>query len=239
MELLFQNLPDADKKIKTSKRVSEIATHTNGVIVTFDDGTSEEGSIAIGIDGVWSTVRQWIVELAPPGTVDGMPWKADYVGAYGRCKYVKEIPDGVMISRMDNGWTFQGANHIDQFIYLVSKRTEETQAKSKYSEEDEKIFWEDLLDQTLYKDVVGRDIWNTRVASGLTTLHHGIAKSWYWDRMVMVGDANHKVREKPRTLPNQANINTPSGNAKPWSRRSPWRRRSSGTRKQAARITAD
>lgn len=195
LELLYRNLPEADTKVKTSKRVSEIATHASGVVVSFDDGSSEEGSIVIGADGVWSTVRRRIAELAPPGAVDEKFWKADYLCAYGRGDYIKGIPAGAMIERDDDGWAFQGANHTDQFIWLLSKRVPESQAKSTYSREDEEVFWADILDEKLYEDVTGRDIWSTRTETGLTMLYQGTAKSWYWDRVVMVGDANHKVRK--------------------------------------------
>lgn len=191
---MYRNLPNADKKIKTSKHVSRIVTQESSVVVEFDDGTSEEGSIVIGVDGVWSSVRHSIVDLAPPESVDKQPWTANYLCAYGRGDYIKGVPEGLMIERTDRGWAFQGGNHFDQFIWLLFKPIPETQEKLKYSEEDEERFWEDVLDQKLYKNVTGRDVWSTRKATGLTPLYQGVAKSWYWDRVVMLGDANHKVR---------------------------------------------
>ncbi|KAH8900827.1 FAD/NAD(P)-binding domain-containing protein [Thozetella sp. PMI_491] len=193
LEALYRKLPDAEKKIKTSKRVSDITTQKDGVVVRFDDGTSEEGSILIGVDGVWSTVRQCIAKAAPPGAVEDSFWKAQYLCAYGRGKVLAGLPKNTMLDRHDNGWACNIGNHNDeQAIWLVYKRIPETQEKKTYSEQDEEEFWRDILDEKVYKDLTFRQLWEGRIATGLTRLNQGMAKAWHWDRVVMVGDANHK-----------------------------------------------
>jgi 2-polyprenyl-6-methoxyphenol hydroxylase-like FAD-dependent oxidoreductase len=57
MDLLYSQLPDGEHRVKTGRRVRRIGTAEMGIIVYFDDDTYEVGSIIIGADGFWSTVR--------------------------------------------------------------------------------------------------------------------------------------------------------------------------------------
>jgi 2-polyprenyl-6-methoxyphenol hydroxylase-like FAD-dependent oxidoreductase len=193
LQQLYRNLPDSENRVRTSKHVSDITTLNDGVIVSFEDGTSEKGSIVIGADGVWSTVRQIISKSAPPNAVDDKYWSSRYLCAYGRSSFTKGFPEAIMIDRHGKGWGFQGAKHFDQFIWLLFKPISGTQEKTTYSIKDEEVFWENVLDEKLLNDITLRQVWESRIVTGLTKLDSGVARIWHGDRVVMVGDANHKV----------------------------------------------
>ena len=57
LRILYQSVPDK-KCILTGKRVSRIDHNQDGIVVRCRDGTSYEGSVVVGADGVHSIVRQ-------------------------------------------------------------------------------------------------------------------------------------------------------------------------------------
>jgi FAD dependent monooxygenase len=63
LEILYENLPDKSK-IVTGKRVKSVNETEDGVRVTFQDGSFEEGDIVVGADGVHSIVRNAMWEMA-------------------------------------------------------------------------------------------------------------------------------------------------------------------------------
>lgn len=71
LQILYQSVPNKDK-ILVSKRVSRVDCRQDGVVVQCKDGTSYEGSVVVGADGVHSMVRQEMwrhMELESPGAV--------------------------------------------------------------------------------------------------------------------------------------------------------------------------
>jgi 2-polyprenyl-6-methoxyphenol hydroxylase-like FAD-dependent oxidoreductase len=60
---MYNNLPDKST-IQTGKKVVSIVEHEQGVRLTLEDGSWEEGDIAIGCDGVHSIVRAAMWQIA-------------------------------------------------------------------------------------------------------------------------------------------------------------------------------
>jgi 2-polyprenyl-6-methoxyphenol hydroxylase-like FAD-dependent oxidoreductase len=59
MQVLWNSLSiEAQSKTHANKKVSDISTTENGVVVSCTDGTSYEGSMVIGADGAYSVVRK-------------------------------------------------------------------------------------------------------------------------------------------------------------------------------------
>lgn len=57
LRIVHEQLPDKSR-IRTGKRVVDVVDNEDGVSVKLDDGTTEEGDVLIGCDGVHSTVRE-------------------------------------------------------------------------------------------------------------------------------------------------------------------------------------
>src|SRR5438876_3892925 len=73
---LHQVLREAaeDQRIKMAfgKKMASVSTGTQGVIATFEDGTTAEGSFLVGCDGVYSRTRQLINPEAPSPEYTGL-----------------------------------------------------------------------------------------------------------------------------------------------------------------------
>jgi 2-polyprenyl-6-methoxyphenol hydroxylase-like FAD-dependent oxidoreductase len=80
---LYNNLPDKSK-ILVNKRVSEVTETAEGVQVHVEDGSTYEGDIVVGCDGVNSTVREFMwanANKAIPGLIPATE---------KRCKFINE-----------------------------------------------------------------------------------------------------------------------------------------------------
>lgn len=63
LKILYDNVKSKDK-ILTGKRVEEVLTAVNGVLVKLKGGETVAGDILIGADGLHSTVRKEMWRLA-------------------------------------------------------------------------------------------------------------------------------------------------------------------------------
>ncbi|KAK7961757.1 uncharacterized protein PG986_002582 [Apiospora aurea] len=85
--------------------------------------------------------------------------------------------------------------HFISYLKLDQSRRERRGFSTDIDEADEAIApW---LDTRVAQDVTFRDLWQTKAAAGGANLDEGVVRMWNWGRMVLVGDAAHKV------LPNQ------------------------------------
>jgi 2-polyprenyl-6-methoxyphenol hydroxylase-like FAD-dependent oxidoreductase len=80
---LYDNLPDKSK-ILVNKRVSGVTETSEGVQVHVEDGSTYEGDIVVGCDGVNSTVREFMwanANKAIPGLISATE---------KRCKFINQ-----------------------------------------------------------------------------------------------------------------------------------------------------
>ncbi|KAK6860599.1 hypothetical protein PG995_004235 [Apiospora arundinis] len=219
-QMLYDNLREPGAHIKTNKQLVDIKRRAGGVAAHFADGTHEDGSIVIGADGVWSTVRDFMRRDSPEGLFDANPYLSGYRAVFGRsplppptprqgstASSAKSLPplepekqfeyhrDGAKLQ------FFTSKREVHYIIYL--KKTEQQ------SEQERKAGGFDLtiddadaavapwLDTPIAASLTFGDLWKSRAAAGGASLDEGSVRQWHWGRTVLVGDAAHKV------LPNQ------------------------------------
>jgi 2-polyprenyl-6-methoxyphenol hydroxylase-like FAD-dependent oxidoreductase len=71
LQVLYDHIKDKSK-IMTNRRVSGIESDEHGVVVTTTDGSTYEGDMVVGADGIHSAVRHemWrIADEASPGYI--------------------------------------------------------------------------------------------------------------------------------------------------------------------------
>lgn len=72
-QMLYDTLRQPEAHIRTGKQLVDIERRAGGVTAHFADGTHKKGSVVIGADGVWSTVRDLMRCDAPEGLFDPIP----------------------------------------------------------------------------------------------------------------------------------------------------------------------
>ncbi|CAI6083267.1 unnamed protein product [Clonostachys chloroleuca] len=195
-EVLLKHLKGSDQLVKTNKKVTNITSRKDGVTVDFADGTSEDGSIVVGADGVWSTVRDFMREKAPPGLFSEgpNPFSAPYQGLFFRVPRPESLKPGQTVyvhqpNRQLMALVTATEAHMTTYERIpdVSERT--YFSPNKVTDEDVK-YWFDVPvnEQTTFKD-----LWDNKIIGGRVNHDEGVIPWWHWDRLVLVGDSVHKV----------------------------------------------
>ncbi|KAM0257952.1 hypothetical protein ACHAQJ_004111 [Trichoderma viride] len=183
-------------RIHTGKELVNIITREDGVTVEFADGTSYDGSIVVGADGIWSTVRSQIRQRAPSGLFLENPFKASYKGIFGRGPLLDGITPGQGIEVHGDGWLIQAFPSQKETHLFIYKRIESTTVRVPFSPHISENDISEFSDAQLTPQVSFKDIWDKRFAQGTANYEEGIAQMWHWDRIVLVGDAVHKISPK-------------------------------------------
>ncbi|KAK8121825.1 hypothetical protein PG984_010495 [Apiospora sp. TS-2023a] len=207
-QMLYDSLRQPEAHIRTGKQLVDIEQRAGGVMAHFADGTREEGSIVIGADGVWSSVRDLMRCDAPEGLFDAIPYAAGYRAVFGRSPLPPRQP-GSSSSPLEseqqfefhrNGallqlFTSKSEVHYISYLKLGQPRRERNGFDDTIDASNEAVApW---LDTRIAAGLTFRDLWQTCSAAGSANLDEGSVRMWHWGRMVLVGDAAHKV------LPNQ------------------------------------
>lgn len=192
--LLYETLPDKETRIKTSAAVIDIESHDNGVKVHLRDGSVEEGSIVIGIDGVYSKTRQIMQKLAqtPP---DAWPMTATYRGLYGCFRSCPGFEPGAFYQSRGSGIVSQFLVGADRAYFAILRPIAPTTQPSRLATEERDYLAEEVAHIMVAPGVSFRDVWEhtDKETSAMVNQEEGYCDKWYHKRVVLAGDALHKV----------------------------------------------
>ncbi|CAK7212713.1 hypothetical protein SEUCBS140593_001596 [Sporothrix eucalyptigena] len=139
-----------------------------GVKVTCADGSVCEGSIVMGADGVHSKTRQLMCPLALREDLT-RSWDAEqpYTATY-------------------------------QLLFGSSRRRRPpaaatTSKNTRYTDKDVQSVTQEFFEFPLTQTTKVKDVWSLMRGAGLTNLDEGIVQHWSLGRVVLVGDACHKM----------------------------------------------
>ena len=194
---IYDNLlPEHQAKVLTNKQVTAIENLENSVRVSTADGSTYEGDMVIGADGVHSSVRTMMAFPAGSRSLEDAahPFKATYRVLFG------SAPKSPLVSTSEvyeshgtdlSAQFFIGNDRMWFFIY--EKLAKQTNQKQSYTAADADVYAESHGDMHVAPGLVFRDLYATRYGSGLTNLEEGILPQWSAERVALVGDAAHKV----------------------------------------------
>ncbi|KAK6067688.1 FAD binding domain-containing protein [Seiridium cupressi] len=194
---LYDGLPqESQARMLPNKKVSELSSTPEGVIVHCADGTSYEGSIIIGADGAHSNVRQRMrllaMEAGAPTNAE-KPYLTTYRALWVRFPTELGLRPGQVHETHGEKLGLQCfAGNETAVLALYEQLPKPARERSRYTKADEEAFakrWEHLPITT---GVTVRQAYDAQLFTGITDLEEGVVEYWSWDRMVLVGDAAHK-----------------------------------------------
>ena len=198
IEILYKLLPTAArKKVLTDKKLLDINMSSNGVEVICADGSSFNGSIVIGADGVHSKTRQLMRKIALKA--DPMqPWDSEqpYTSTYQLLfgSFPSPSPPGFGYDIQSKGKSIMYFSSLDRgWFFLYKRLPKPTQERTSYTQEDVESVGKEFLDFPLTRSVKVKDVWSKMSGAGLTDMQEGIVQHWNLGRIVLVGDACHKM----------------------------------------------
>ena len=193
--------PDAQEKLLSNKKVTEVVSGPDGVKVTCADGTSYEGTLVVGADGAHSTVRKLMRNAAiqAPPTVhknvvnEANPFLTTYRAMWIRFPTVLPIKAGDASETHGYQCTLQlFAGEDTSVVGLYERLDAPTREGVRYTEADEEEFVKRWGHLPIVSGLKVGDVYANRSQSGMVNLEEGVVKYWSFDRIVLVGDAAHK-----------------------------------------------
>lgn len=193
--LLYENLPEKKARVKTGAAVLDIETHEKGVKVHLKDGSIEEGSIVIGVDGVYSKTRQVMQQKLAQTPPDMSPMTATYQGLFGSFHTCQGLEPGTFYQSRGTGIVTQMIVGADRGHFAVLRPTSPTSELRRYTTEERDRLAKELADIMVAPSVRFQDLWESTIkeTAAMVNQEEGYCDKWYHERVVLAGDAVHKA----------------------------------------------
>jgi 2-polyprenyl-6-methoxyphenol hydroxylase-like FAD-dependent oxidoreductase len=201
LKTLYDSLPEQSKqRILVNKKVVALDLKEESVSVRCEDGFEIEGSIVIGADGSHSAVRERTKELASKHFSESQPFgknlefETTYRLLFGNCPRIGSAKPGTVYECHRFGTSTQVFTGEDKmWFFLYEQIDKPTSEQRSYTQKDVDEFAARHADHRISKDIHLRDLYKERNSLGATDLEEGILEKWWWKRIVLVGDAAHKI----------------------------------------------
>ncbi|KAL1880759.1 hypothetical protein Daus18300_001373 [Diaporthe australafricana] len=192
--LLYENLPEKETRIKTGAVVTDIETHEKGVKVHLKDGSIEDGSIIIGVDGVYSKTRQIMQQQLVQTPPDTWPMTSYYQGLYGCFHSCHGFETGTFYQSRGSGIVSQIVAGADRGYFAVLRPIPPTTEPQRYSTEDRDRLAKELANILVAPGVHFQDVWEhtDKDTAAMVNQEEGYCDKWHHERVVLAGDAVHK-----------------------------------------------
>jgi 2-polyprenyl-6-methoxyphenol hydroxylase-like FAD-dependent oxidoreductase len=204
VQLLYDMLPDNKARILTGKAIQSLEQDNSGVTVTCSDGSTFTADLLVGADGVHSRARQLIFPgLSNSGDkkdsknqhIPG-PFQSTYKCIFGLSTTPPLLPANQMIEIHNRGISWQLLSMAERTAwFLFIRKDEPSHTSHRYTEADAEEIAGMYASYPVWKDgaVTFGDLWRARLRAKLVDLEEGILETWYAGRVVLLGDAAHKM----------------------------------------------
>ncbi|GES66775.1 bikaverin cluster-monooxygenase [Aspergillus terreus] len=200
LEIMANSLK-SHETVRTGTRVLSLEETDDNVAISLSNGSHITADLVIGADGVRSSVREAIDRTHPgPPTHADDYMKARFACVYGISPPVKGIVEGECFSIYRPGatiliFTGQGAT-IFWFVFEDLGREYGLSSTPRYTRDDIDAVCRSVAHLSITPAVSFGGVYATRSVAVKVSLEEGIAPIWHTGRVVIVGDAAHKVSEE-------------------------------------------
>ncbi|CAK3773367.1 FAD binding domain [Lecanosticta acicola] len=193
------------EKLLLNKRVKAVVHSETGVVVECEDGSSYDGDLVVGCDGVHSKVRQEMWRLAGENNPEHFTEKerskmtAEFICLYGISNSVPGIHQGDLGNVNGKGSSFLviGGKDGRVFWFYFEKLDKVYHYHEsdfpRYSREDAEKLAEKMLWRLCYGKISFRTVWEQRLSYTLVPMEEALFEKWSWGRIATVGDSAHKM----------------------------------------------
>jgi len=220
IQILYDNIEDKSK-VLTSEKVVSIENTPSHVTVTTQTGNYFTGDIVVGADGIHSTVRKqmwqeaqrtdptWIDPSEENGIhpfflpqvssqeliIQALP--ATYACVFGISEGVPGIEKGTLSSVLNEHTSYLiPSGPGDRTYWFLVRNLGKTMYGSdipRFTKPEEEALVKEHWDDYVTPTVRFSDLYKHKISSVYTSLPEYVYKKWYFQRIMTIGDASHKV----------------------------------------------
>ncbi|RAH42263.1 FAD-dependent oxidoreductase [Aspergillus brunneoviolaceus CBS 621.78] len=193
----------AKQNILTNKNVVQVRKVDHGLRVTAADGSTYEGNLVVGADGVHSRIRLEIWRLADelqPGLISNRErtsMTVQYSCVFGISSRIPNLEVHEQINGLFDHLsilTIHGKKgRVFWFIIAKLQQKYIYPDVPRFSDKDAAKLIDKLKHVRFFKDVCVGDLWKNKEVYSMTALEEGLFKTWFFERMVLMGDSVHKM----------------------------------------------
>ncbi|THY13930.1 hypothetical protein D6D00_09988 [Aureobasidium pullulans] len=193
--------------VRTSARITLIENQDDHVMLQASDGSSITSDVVIGADGVRSCVRAHIDQSGDPKQKmrNTSCFTTRFACVYGISTALPGIYEGQCFSvyrKEASILIFTGKEGI-VFWFVFEDLGEELpyEKTPRFKDDDIEATCQSVIHLKLTEEIEFGDIYARKTVATKIALEEGVAETWHHDRLVIVGDAAHKIS---KMVPNAA-----------------------------------
>ncbi|KAI9369639.1 hypothetical protein BJX61DRAFT_545412 [Aspergillus egyptiacus] len=208
LRILYEYLPDKTP-IRLGCRVRDVKEDSStGVEVILEDGSVERGDMILGCDGVHSLIRTKMWEFANRSTTIPRPitvqektslvtcWKC----LVGVAPAMPELGERDMTVVHDDRYSFLFLTQPTKTFFFVFFRLKGREGeefcwpqRKRYTDADAEEVAVRIAHHPVCETLVFGEVWKRRIRGSMVSLEEGVLRHWSHGRIVLAGDAVHKV----------------------------------------------
>ncbi|KAI0886564.1 FAD binding domain protein [Annulohypoxylon maeteangense] len=201
LQILYDALPDKSF-IKTDANVEAVDQNANGVEVRLSNGDVEVGDMVLGCDGVHSVMRSLMWDYAnktSPGlirTSEKTSLTTTFKSLLVVTPAIPELGHRDLITTYNKGFTFLATSQPNAVYLFVIFRNDQPFSwpkQEKFTDEDAETLAEIVADKPVTDQILFGEIWKRRIRASVISLEEGVMEHWHHGRIVLAGDAVHKL----------------------------------------------
>jgi 2-polyprenyl-6-methoxyphenol hydroxylase-like FAD-dependent oxidoreductase len=196
VNLLKDNLSDITNQLLVDKQVTTISSKPMGVEVTCSDGTTYDADILIGADGINSITRDFVNKESKESETKNEDFTTTFYGFYGHGEALStELIEGTDYETHSEGFSSQliMPSHQKYFFTIYLKLDKPTKERHWITAEQADELAKKYEDIYLAPGVKFKQVWEAKKWFYTAPFEEGVAKTWSRDRVVLLGDAVHKM----------------------------------------------